>query len=189
MEGYRDKVVAFILEQNKKVVLVGHSMGGAVITATAEKIPDRIEKLVFIGAFVPANGQYLLELQGMDQQSALGPALVLSEDQLTIGVKQDKLVYLFCQDGSEQIKKLLVDKYRTEPTIPFTYKFTRTEANFGKVNKYYIHTKQDRVISLDFQNQMAAAAKITQKYTLDTGHSPFLSKPDEVTSTLLNIIK
>lgn len=189
METYRDKVASVIEELGTKVILVGHSMGGAVITAVAEKIPDKIENLVYIAAFVPADGQNILELQGMDQKSELGPALLISEDQLTIGVKADKVVYLFCQDGSKQIQQLLVDKYRTEPTIPFTYKFIRTDANFGKVKKYYIHTAQDRVISLDFQKQMAGEANIRNSYTLNTGHSPFLSKPAQVTSTLLNIIK
>lgn len=189
MEMYRDKVASFIGELGTKVILVGHSMGGAVITATAEKIPDKIEKLVYIGAFVPANGDDLLKLQGMDQGSELGPALVPSEDLLTIGVKADKLVYLFCQDGSKEIQELLVAKYRTEPTIPFTYTFALTSANFGKVNKYYIHTAQDRVISPDYQKKMADAANITKRYTLNTGHSPFLSKPSLVSSTLLDIIK
>lgn len=57
IDAYRDKVIAAIDATKQKVVLVGHSMGGAVITAIAEKIPAQIEKLVYIGAFVPANGE------------------------------------------------------------------------------------------------------------------------------------
>ncbi len=189
MEIYRDKVASYIEELGTKVILVGHSMGGAVVTATAEKIPDKIEKLVYIGAFVPANGQSLLSLHAMDQGSELGAALVPSEDQLTIGVKADKLVYAFCQDGSKEIQELLVAKYRTEPAIPFTNTLALTNANFGKVNKYYIHTAQDRVVSPGFQKEMADAANITKRYTLNTSHSPFLSKPAQVSRTLLDIIK
>ncbi|OBK76926.1 alpha/beta fold hydrolase [Mycobacterium sp. 1274761.0] len=37
-------------------VLVGHSYGGMVITAVADRMPERIHALVYIDAFVPENG-------------------------------------------------------------------------------------------------------------------------------------
>ncbi|OXH81731.1 alpha/beta hydrolase, partial [Burkholderia multivorans] len=39
-----------------KVILVGHSMGGLAITAAAERAPDKIAKLVYLAAFMPAAG-------------------------------------------------------------------------------------------------------------------------------------
>ncbi|SFO83088.1 Pimeloyl-ACP methyl ester carboxylesterase [Chitinophaga sp. YR627] len=188
IDAYRDKVLAAINATKQKVVLVGHSMGGAVITAIAEKIPAQIEKLVYIGAFVPANGQSILELSGMDKQSAL-PASLTFPTPATIGVKPEKLTDVFCQDGSAAVKEQLVAKYRDEPAIPFTNKAVVTAANFGSVDKYYIHTNQDHTIGIDLQNQMAAAAGIKKIYALNTGHSPFLSKPDSVSIVLLKIIE
>ncbi|MEO5892217.1 MAG: alpha/beta fold hydrolase, partial [Ferruginibacter sp.] len=44
---YRDRVIAAVSEASGKVILVGHSMGGMVISAVAEKIPGQIEKLVY----------------------------------------------------------------------------------------------------------------------------------------------
>ncbi len=46
IDVYRDKVIATILSTKQKVILVGHSMGGGVVTAVAEKIPGKINKLV-----------------------------------------------------------------------------------------------------------------------------------------------
>ena len=43
-------------------VLVGHSMGGVVITQAPADCPDRVASLVFVCAFMPANGQSLLDL-------------------------------------------------------------------------------------------------------------------------------
>ncbi|WP_332369839.1 alpha/beta hydrolase [Spirosoma telluris] len=57
MDVYRDKVISAINALSENVILVGHSMGGMVVSAVAEKIPGRIDKLVYVGAFLPANGQ------------------------------------------------------------------------------------------------------------------------------------
>jgi pimeloyl-ACP methyl ester carboxylesterase len=38
-------------------VLCGHSYGGTVISGVAEQAVDRISSLVFLGAFVPEDGQ------------------------------------------------------------------------------------------------------------------------------------
>jgi pimeloyl-ACP methyl ester carboxylesterase len=42
------------------VVLVGHSYGGMVATAVADRAADRIAQVVYVDAFVPRNGQPLL---------------------------------------------------------------------------------------------------------------------------------
>lgn len=45
------------------VILVGHSYGGMVATGTADRAAERISQLVYLDAFVPRNGQSLLDLQ------------------------------------------------------------------------------------------------------------------------------
>lgn len=46
IDVYRDKVISAILSTKEKVILVGHSLGGVVVSAVAEKIPNKIKKLV-----------------------------------------------------------------------------------------------------------------------------------------------
>jgi pimeloyl-ACP methyl ester carboxylesterase len=184
---YRDKVISAILSAKESVILVGHSMGGVVVTAVAEKVPGKIKKLVYIGAFLPANGQSLLDLASQDTQSQLGPSLIPSADQLTLDVKHENITSIFCQDGDAAVKQLVLDNFRLEPAIPFTNRVTLTDANFGKVDKYYIHTLMDHAIGIDLQNRMADAAHITKIFSVNTGHSPFLTQPTEVTKILLRI--
>lgn len=45
-----------------KVILVGHSLGGIIVTNVAEKVPGKISKLVYIGAFLPKSGRSLADL-------------------------------------------------------------------------------------------------------------------------------
>jgi pimeloyl-ACP methyl ester carboxylesterase len=49
-------------EQLGPVVLIGHSYGGMVATGVADRVPDRISKLVYLDAFVPTDGQALFDL-------------------------------------------------------------------------------------------------------------------------------
>jgi pimeloyl-ACP methyl ester carboxylesterase len=187
MDVYRDKVVDAITAVPEKVILVGHSMGGMVISAVAEKIPGRISKLVYVGAFLPANGQALTDLAFSDPDSKLGPLLIESPDKLTLDVKADSLTYLFINDGSAAAKQQVLDNYRAEPAIPLVSAVSLTAEKFGTVNKVYIKTLQDIVIAPALQDKMIAAASIKTVYSVNTSHSPFLSQPKEVSALLLKI--
>ncbi len=187
IDAYREKVIQAISPLNENVILVGHSMGGMVITAVAEKIPSKIKKLVYIGAFLPSDGQALIELANSDPDSKLGPLLIESPDRLTLDVKADSLTYLFINDGNAAVKQQVIDNYRAEPAIPFTNKVALTSENFGTVSKAYIKTLQDVVISPGLQDRMIAAAGIKSVYTVNTSHSPFLSQPKAVSDLLLTI--
>jgi len=187
LDVYRDKVIDAILKEEDKVILVGHSMGGMVITHVAEKIPSKISTLVYIGAFLPASGQALTDLAFSDPDSKLGPLLISSADQLTLDVKRDSLTSLFINDGAEAEKEKVLTNYRAEPAIPFTNKVTLTNEHFGAVQKVYIKTLQDIVISPSLQDRMIAAAGIKTIYEVNTSHSPFLSQPHAVSALLLKI--
>ncbi len=189
LDTYRDKVIEAISKQAGKVILVGHSMGGMVITAVAEKIPANISRLVYVGAFLPKSGQALTDLAYADADAQLAPLLMPSADQLTLDVKRDSLTYLFVNDGPQAEKDLVLARHRAEPAIPFTNKVILTSENFGSVEKVYIKTLQDIVISPGLQDTMIAGAGIKTVYELNTSHSPFLSKPHDVSALLLQIGK
>jgi pimeloyl-ACP methyl ester carboxylesterase len=195
LSTYRDVVISAINStnshnensSNKKVILVGHSLAGMIISEVAEQIPQQIEKLVYIGAYLPADQQSLLDLANTDSESQLGGALIFNP--ATLGVPLNRVADIFCQDGSPEVKQLLVDRYKDEPVIPFTNKASLTAGNFGATNKYYIQTLQDHVVGPSLQNRMINAANIPNEkvYALNSSHSPFLSMPEDVAKLLLQI--
>ena len=188
IDAYSNQVVESIKNIKGKVILVGHSMGGMVISATAEKIPERIESLVYLGAFLPGNGESLMSLTMQDKLSILGPAIRPSADQLTLGLEKESIVPVFCQDANDQIKKLVLENYKVEPAIPFGDKVSLTAANFGKTKKYYIHTLLDNAVGIDLQKQMVTAStNVKKEFALNSGHLPHLTQPREVSKILLEI--
>jgi pimeloyl-ACP methyl ester carboxylesterase len=186
---YRDKVAAAVSKINGKVILVGHSLGGLVISAVAEQIPTKIEKLVYLAAFLPTSGQSLTKLAFSDPGSQLGIKGNLIIAGPITDVKQDQIVNVFIQDGSPQVQNLVLQNYRSEPTTPLTDSVILTTANFGSVEKFYIKTLQDRVVSPGLQDRMIGAAMggVKTVYQLNTSHSAFLAKPDSVAILLTKI--
>jgi pimeloyl-ACP methyl ester carboxylesterase len=192
LNTYRDKVLDAMSKINGKVILVGHSLGGMIISAVAEQNPSKIEKLVYLAAYLPSSGQSLLALASTDAGSALGDSVnkvpILTQNANgTLDVLHDQIVNVFIQDGSAQVQNLVLQNYRPEPAIPFTNPVTLTAANFGSVEKVYIKTLQDRVVSPNLQNKMIATAGVKTVYQLNTSHSAFLAKPDSVAILLTKI--
>ena len=59
-----DVVNVILFEDLHDIILVGHSYGGMVITGVADRVPDRIRRLVYVDAFVPNDGESVINLVG-----------------------------------------------------------------------------------------------------------------------------
>ena len=59
-----DVVNAILYEDLHDIVLVGHSYGGMVITGVADRVPDRIKRLVYLDAMVPNDGDSVTSMMG-----------------------------------------------------------------------------------------------------------------------------
>lgn len=58
-----DIVNLILFEDLHGIILLGHSYGGMVITGVADRIPERIARLVYLDAFVPEDGESLMSLR------------------------------------------------------------------------------------------------------------------------------
>lgn len=166
-----------------RVVLGGHGMAGMIISQVAEYIPDRIEQLVYLCAYLPHDGQRVIDFQ--DPDSLLPPNLVVSKDHRMATIKPESIVPIFATDCAHSIQELIVARHRPEPLSPFYAPVRLTEANFGQVPKCYIETLHDVVITTSLQRQMLVAnGTVAHLTALDCGHSPFFARPREVAAIM-----
>ena len=184
LQSYVDSVAAVADTAGPSVVLVGHSMGGMVITGVAEARAAKLAKLVYLGAYLPKDGQSLNDIAMTDADSHLGPALMIDPVAGLAKLPMEKLADIFIADGTaDQIAKV-VSHYRDEPLAPFLTPIHTTAAGWGSVPKAYIFTKNDHALSFSLQQTMTAGVAMTATTTLETSHAPFLSKPAQVISAL-----
>jgi pimeloyl-ACP methyl ester carboxylesterase len=67
LDTHVDDVVNKILwDDMRDVILLGHSYGGMVITGAADRVPDRIKRLVYLDAMLPDSGESVRSRQGPD---------------------------------------------------------------------------------------------------------------------------
>lgn len=59
-----DVVNMILFEDLHDVILVGHSYGGMVITGVADRVPERIRRLVYLDAFLPEDGESVMSVFG-----------------------------------------------------------------------------------------------------------------------------
>ncbi|HNP94113.1 MAG TPA: alpha/beta fold hydrolase [Cyclobacteriaceae bacterium] len=174
---YVKAVSKVIEEQPGKVRLIGHSMAGMIISQIAENMPNKIEKLIYVSAFLPKNGQ---SLNGIVDKFLNGQQLDIfefNEDYSLIGIKKEALPTVVCADCPDQMKEVLVKYHRPDP-VKALNDVVNIGANFNKVPKYYISTKNDNAVPFELQQQMIKEnGGVKKVYEMNTSHLPFVVDP------------
>jgi len=187
LQGYTDKVVAAVDAQKKPVILVGHSMGGTVISQVAEARPEKVKTLVYVAAYLLKNGESLYGTSQSDTESTLGQYLVPSQDGSTLSIKPEGLKDAFCAECDDaETQVLKTQGSGNEPAAPLGTPVTVSDANFGKVPRVYIHTLKDHAVGPALQERMYTATPVQKVLSIDSGHAPYLSHPEELSAMLLD---
>ena len=186
MAAYIQTVVDVIKRLDHQVILVGHSMTGAVISQVAEQIPEKIERLIYVAAFLLKDGGTVLEAMQSDAANEFLPEIVFSDDQTYASVSEQTLRSIGFHDVKEtviqRVLPLMAEKQATEP---FMAKVVVSDENFGSVPKTYIRTSIDKVTSLTLQDTMIANWKVETVLDLESGHFPAFSVPEKLADLML----
>ncbi len=187
LDSYAKHVCDVIGSEPEPVVLLGHSMGGAVVTAAAERIPERIRTLVYLAAFLVADGDSILKVAGGDPASALTGNLVPSSDGLSLSVKPEAVVPAFYAECSgadaERARARLVAQALEPLNAPVRWSAERA----GRIPRVYIECLRDRAMPLATQRAMVAARPCAKVLALDSDHSPFYSAPEALAAHLAGL--
>jgi len=129
-------------------------------------------------AYLPQDGDSLVSMANKDADAKIGPHLQIDKEKGIASIEYSARADLFANGGSDELREAIPNLILDEPVGPLSTPVHVTSTNFGQVDKIYIHTAMDQVISPSFQARMVAATPVRAEYTLQTGHTPFLTDPD-----------
>jgi pimeloyl-ACP methyl ester carboxylesterase len=188
LDAYAERVCR-ALAKGPPAVLVGHSMGGVVVTAAAGRTPERVAALVYVCAFVPADGQSLSDLVAWPEAAGdQVQANLVVEGDPPVGNVPDAAARQgslgCCTD--EQAAWALARR-RPQAVAPFAQPVRVAEAAadaFAALPRSYVMCLRDRAISPPMQRRMLESVGCDPVLELDTDHCPWISRTDELVVAL-----
>jgi hypothetical protein len=163
-------------------------MGGMVATQAADDFVaagGNLNQVIYMTAFLPRNGQSLLELAGSPegQGDAVQANLVVSGEP-PIGVFPPAAApeALFNETPREILMTVDSRGLESQPIIPFTNPVSITDDR--DITRRYIFALKDRAIPLPLQRKMAAATSVVETVEIDSDHMPYFSKLDELVDVI-----
>jgi pimeloyl-ACP methyl ester carboxylesterase len=189
---------------SRPIVLVGHSLGGAVITRTAQLVPDEVDHLIYLAAVVPTRLATTVEYFILPEAGPPNPNLYVGNP-ASIGASRinprttdptyrELLRTTFYGDlSTEDFLAYANALTPDQPTGIASAAVGTTADRWGTVPRTYIKTLQDRAIApalqqgmIDEADQFTPDNRFNQ-ITIDSSHSPFASQPEQLTKTIVSL--
>jgi len=181
LDACATRVCDTLAAEAEPAILVGHSMGGVVITQAAARCPERISLLVFVAAFMPRDGQSLLDLTGLPEGAGdQVQANIVVEGDPPVARMTDPAARagLMAHCSPEQIARS-IEMSRPQAVAVFATAVSIPEGSLDGLRRVYIHTSDDRAIPPALQLRMLRENPCVEVVEIATDHAPFLSAPRE----------
>ena len=186
MEDYAARVVE-VLGETGPALLVGHSMGGMVISAAAEAAPERVRKLVYVAALLPRDGQSLLDLIRLQKIEGIGAAVRPAPEPGATVLEPEAAAELLFHDVNARTRQKALSQLCPQPNRGQTEPVRLSPERFGQVPRAYVFCSKDRVVSPELQQRMVRATPCAETFTLECGHVPQLACPERLAEILLGL--
>lgn len=184
LAAYVDRVVRAIDDVGSdKAVVVGHSMAGVVLSELAERHPGKVEKLVYLAAYLLADGESIFQHATKDGDSMLGPSLRPDDKSGVLAVADEGFGAALASGCTSADIETARRAARPEPLGPLATPIHVTSARFGSVPRLFIKTLADKAVSTSLQATLLAATPTTT-LEIASGHSPFLSHVDDLVAAI-----
>jgi pimeloyl-ACP methyl ester carboxylesterase len=181
------QLCALIDSVDGQVILVGHSKNGIMISQVAEYRPEKIDKLIYLAAYLIPDGKTQAEYSAQDTAGLLKPYVTRYPETrshtLQTAIYREGL-YHDCDESITELAKLLLSH---EPMESGNTPLHLTPENYGRVRRFYIECTEDRAVTPFIQQKMYTETPCEKVYRLPCSHSPFFSRPEELCAVFLEI--
>ena len=189
LASYVDCVAAIVEASTEPMIVVAHSRGGLVLTALAERCPEKISTAVYLAAVLLRNGQTVFDIADRAEGSLILPNMVMAEDKSWDMLREeafDQALYADCAPEDIALCHALLTR---EPLAPSLTPTQTTAARFGRVHKVYIELLEDRAVTPPWQRFMHAAVPCDEIRSIVASHSAYFSKAGELAAHIDEIAR
>jgi pimeloyl-ACP methyl ester carboxylesterase len=176
-----DVVRALGPDDGARLVLVGHSYAGMVITGAAARVPERIALLVYLDAYLPGDGQSLLDLWAPDERAAAlhelahGAGLRPAPTPAELGIM-------------DPARAAWVEaKLRPHPLSTYAQAVAAPAAVLGRIPRAYVHCTRGPTAARFAPFGEAARRMGWPVRELAAGHDAMIGDPQATASMLLEL--
>ena len=185
-----DDIINVLLFENlDRVILTANSSAGAVVTVVADRVPERIQQLVYVDAFVPGNGQRLVDIIPPDRWSAME---LLAEQEgggwllpRFAPAPWEQFVPTAWQVTDQPDLQWLLPRLRPTPLGHFTEAIHLDHADTPQPRRTYVRCQRWPSSSFDRYAATARSSPDWDYYQLDSSHLPQITDPDKLVEILL----
>lgn len=175
-------IVGLINSENlNDIVLVGHSYGGFVISGVAEQAPGKISSIVFLDAFVPDDGQSLVDIV---PGSRLTEAIMAAAQNGELAMSAPKAALFHV---NELDRAWVDDNCTAHPVAAFTQKLILSGARDRVEKRSYIRGKDYPHIVFDAARERARSTPGWRVYDVASGHDVMIDAPDTLADILCEV--
>ena len=181
--AYADRICD-LLDGDEPSLLVANSMGGMVISEAAARRPDRVKHLVYVAAFLPGDGQSLVDLTSLPEGADdLVQQTVVVQGDPPVGTLPASTCRASNADCSPEVIDWAVSRTGSQPFAPLTQPVSLNR-EFDEIPRTYVLCTADRIVPPGLQRRMIRDRELTDVVELDSGHHPQLSRIDELAHLL-----
>ena len=176
-----------VLDRGGPAMLVGHSMGGVVITQAAGRRPELVDSLVFVCAFMPRNGQSLLDLTRLPEGAGdmiQANVEITGDPPVARLANEITAVAIYNRCDPEDVA-WAVTRRRPQPVAPYATPVEIDDAVLDAIPRSYIVTTADNSLPPALQRRMISEHQCRSVVELDADHAPYLSATDDLVGALL----
>src|SRR5262245_24894308 len=181
-----DSIVSYITQHDlHDVILVGHSFGGSVISRVVEYLPTRIKRLIFLNAFVLADGQSVYDNLPRNLMEMLDHLAQTSSDNTSLlpwEIWRDN----FIQDAPEDVARDLWGRLSPEPNQPNVERLDLKAFYALDIPKSVIHCRHDLTLPPgSFHPRMSSRLGTFTLIEMDGSHEVLFTRPAELADRLI----
>jgi pimeloyl-ACP methyl ester carboxylesterase len=183
--------ICTVLGDGSPALLVGQSMGGMAITQAAARCPEKVAALAYVAAFLPQEGESLLDLAGSPEGTGdmVQSNMVVEGDPPVARMPVEAAAEALYHCATPEQAAWAAQQLGPQPVAPFTHPLEVGDdrAAFDALPRAYVTCLQDRAIRPPLQRLMYTRAGCDPVIELDTDHSPWLSRTSDIAAALHRI--